>query len=380
MPLTVPDRPTNVAATAGDASASVSFTPPVDDGGTPVTSYGVTCQSFDGLGAATGTASGPASPIVVTGLTNGHMYFCTVTATNAVGTGYPVQSTGVIPGAAPAQVSDPPTNVSAAFGSASGNASATVSFSAPANDGGSVITGYTAKCLSSDGGDPGSGFDAASPVSTMGLTLGHTYQCSVTAMNGIGASLPSALSNTFVSGDGSRRTGEPHCDSRRRVGVGVVCGTGEQRWFGRQPVHGVVHVHGRRRFRRRIFGVVADRGVGADERQHVPVHGDGNECRRYERAVGLVEHGSCPRPFRPHPVPRLRFCTARPRQRCRGVHRRTAVRPSPATSPQSPPAERRCRVRRDRRPSRTSRRARTSSACGRRTPSVMARGRAGRTP
>ncbi len=196
VPLGLPDRPTDVVATAGDASVSVAFTPPVNDGGSPITSYGATCHSTDG--GVIGNASGATSPVVVSALTNGHLYFCTVTATNVVGAGSVSElSTGVVPGASAAQVPDSPTNVSATFATALGNTSASVSFTAPANNGGAVITGYTAKCLSSDGGDPGSGFDVASPVSAMGLTLGHTYQCTVTAANAVGTSAPSAASNTF---------------------------------------------------------------------------------------------------------------------------------------------------------------------------------------
>jgi outer membrane autotransporter protein len=76
-----PGAPTIGTATAGDASASVSFTPPTNDGGTPITSYTVT-SSPGGI-----TASGAGSPITATGLTNGTAYAFTVTATNSAGSG-----------------------------------------------------------------------------------------------------------------------------------------------------------------------------------------------------------------------------------------------------------------------------------------------------
>lgn len=74
-----PGAPTNVVATPGDGSASVAFTPGPEHGAT-VTTYTVTANP----GGA--TATGSASPITVTGLTNGTSYTFTVAATNSVGT------------------------------------------------------------------------------------------------------------------------------------------------------------------------------------------------------------------------------------------------------------------------------------------------------
>ena len=88
----VPAAPTAVTATAGDEQATVNFTPPTDNGGSPVTSYTVTANPGGK------TATGTQSPIVVAGLTNGTAYTFTVTATNKVGTGNPsAPSTAVTP-------------------------------------------------------------------------------------------------------------------------------------------------------------------------------------------------------------------------------------------------------------------------------------------
>lgn len=77
----LPGAPTAVVATAGNAKASVAFTAPASDGGADITSYTVTSSpgSF--------TATGAASPLTVTGLTNETAYTFTVTATNVRGTG-----------------------------------------------------------------------------------------------------------------------------------------------------------------------------------------------------------------------------------------------------------------------------------------------------
>ena len=78
---TLPGVPTNVNATAGNTQATVSFPPPANNGGAAITSYKVT-SSPGGI-----TATGTASPIIVTGLTNGTAYTFTVQAINAIGTG-----------------------------------------------------------------------------------------------------------------------------------------------------------------------------------------------------------------------------------------------------------------------------------------------------
>jgi hypothetical protein len=84
-----PLAPSGVTATAGNASASVSWSAPAS-GGSPITTYTVT--PFIGSTAqpaTTVTGSPPATTATVSGLTNGTTYTFTVTATNAVGTGPP---------------------------------------------------------------------------------------------------------------------------------------------------------------------------------------------------------------------------------------------------------------------------------------------------
>ncbi|WP_240472990.1 S-layer homology domain-containing protein [Paenibacillus sanguinis] len=74
-----PTPPTNVTAIAGNRQATVRFTAPASDGGSPITSYEVTAEPGGQ------TVAGAASPIVVTGLSNGTSYTFTVKAVNAVG-------------------------------------------------------------------------------------------------------------------------------------------------------------------------------------------------------------------------------------------------------------------------------------------------------
>ncbi|REK56570.1 MAG: hypothetical protein C6W55_07420 [Thermobacillus sp.] len=80
-PMTVPGAPTNVAASAGDGQATVTFMAPAESGGSPITEYVVTASPGGK------TASGTSGPITVTGLTNGTSYTFTVKAVNKVGAG-----------------------------------------------------------------------------------------------------------------------------------------------------------------------------------------------------------------------------------------------------------------------------------------------------
>src|SRR6202041_3439614 len=96
-------------------------------------------------GGQTCTSTSPSPPTTsctVNGLTNGITYTFTVTATNALGTSAASSSASGTPGAVPGA----PTGVTAA----GGYQSATVSWNAPAANGGFAVTGYTV--TSSPGG------------------------------------------------------------------------------------------------------------------------------------------------------------------------------------------------------------------------------------
>ncbi len=96
----VPGIPTGILADGGDASASVSFTEPTNDGNSQITGYTATASP----GGATGT--GLTSPITVSGLTNGVDYTFTVHATNAIGNSPESGSSNSVTPAAPVLPSD----------------------------------------------------------------------------------------------------------------------------------------------------------------------------------------------------------------------------------------------------------------------------------
>lgn len=80
-PKTVPGAPTNVTAIAGNGQATISFTAPVDNGGSAITGYTVTSNPGNITAAGTGNL------ITLTGLTNKTTYTFTVAAMNVAGTG-----------------------------------------------------------------------------------------------------------------------------------------------------------------------------------------------------------------------------------------------------------------------------------------------------
>jgi Fibronectin type III domain/Dockerin type I domain len=176
-PASVPGAPSITMAAAGNGKATLSFTPPTSDGGATISFYTASCSP--GPIATTATVG----PLTVTGLTNGVTYSCTVTATNSAGTGPASAAMDVTP---LATVAGAPTNLIAT----AGDAFASVAFTAPADDGGSPISGYTVSCTEpSPTASSASG--SQSPIIVNGLTNGVTYSCSVVAVNGIGNSAAS---------------------------------------------------------------------------------------------------------------------------------------------------------------------------------------------
>ena len=92
-PATVPGAPTITSTQAADGRVTLLFSAPLLNGGAPITSYTARCTAD----AITITAFSGSLSITVTGLTNGIAYSCSVTATNAVGTGPPSSAVVVTP-------------------------------------------------------------------------------------------------------------------------------------------------------------------------------------------------------------------------------------------------------------------------------------------
>lgn len=180
--LTAPAAPESLSATPGNASVSLSWAAPSSDGGSPITTYKVYVGTSSGSTVYLGETGGTNTTYVVNGLTNGQLYFFTVTAVNAIDESAASAETSATPGAAPW----PPTSLAATRG----NQSVSLSWSAPASNGGFAVTDYRIYTGTSSGSTTLLASTGGSNTSFVvnGLTNGQLYYFTVAAVNARGES------------------------------------------------------------------------------------------------------------------------------------------------------------------------------------------------
>ena len=204
--VAAPGAPTGVAATPGNASATVSWTAPGTNGGSAVTGYTVRVVNAAGTQVGGLRQAGTTTSLVVTGLTNGTAYRFQVAATNVAGTGaYSALSSAVTPTSA-ATVPGPPVIGVPVQGASGGTLTATARWTPPTTTGGSAITGYQVTALRMSS----SAADATVLSRTTSRVLGPlvrqreftlaagNYRFEVVAINSVGTSVPSARSANVV--------------------------------------------------------------------------------------------------------------------------------------------------------------------------------------
>ena len=198
-----PDAPSGLAATAGDVQVTLAWTAPTSDGGSSITGYKVERSTDAGVTWTVLTASSGSSSTsyTATGLTNGSAYAFQVSAVNAVGT----SAVSATAAATPDVVPGAPTSVA----TTSAHAEATVSWVAPASNGGTAVTGFTVAWTSNavQGMTFGSAMVAPSTMAyrLTGLVNGVTYTFTVTASNVAG----NGAASTSVAAVPYTRAGSP---------------------------------------------------------------------------------------------------------------------------------------------------------------------------
>jgi Fibronectin type III domain len=184
--VTVPGKPLNVVASAGNASARVTWRK-AHDNGSAITKYVV------GGGPSAITLGANQRAADIKGLTNGKTYRFTVYAVNAKGSGPKATSNAVIP---TSDVPDAPISVTA-----TAKPDGTVAVTWPAANGqGRKIIRYSVTAVTGGTQAPVSDVKTTTAIVAAGaLTYGTQYAFTVVSVNDKGAgSAPSPLSNIVV--------------------------------------------------------------------------------------------------------------------------------------------------------------------------------------
>jgi uncharacterized protein YjbI with pentapeptide repeats len=165
-----PAAPAITGLSNGDGQVSVGVSDS-DPGTSPITSYEVTATARSQPAASPVTATGPTSPILVTGLTNGGTYVFTATATNAFGTS---------PSSAPSGALN--VGLAPAFNSGPANGAAGQAYSS-----GFTVTGAPAPAVTQVSGDLPPGLTLSSDGELTGTpTQAGSYEFTVEAVNDVG--------------------------------------------------------------------------------------------------------------------------------------------------------------------------------------------------
>ena len=184
-PATVPAAPGSVTAVAGVTSISVSWSAPSTNGSAIVGYYAVASSTATPVTSWCATTQ---LNCVLTGLAPDAVYTVEVQATNGVGAGPFATSNAVTPYTTP----DAPTSPSGT----AGNGQVSLTWTPPASDGGSAVTGYEVSYGTSAGSLTSSVATGSTGTSytVTGLTNGTPYYFAVAAINAAGIGAPSSTS------------------------------------------------------------------------------------------------------------------------------------------------------------------------------------------
>jgi len=181
----VPTAPIAVLAMAGVGSATVTWTAPANNGGTPIIGYTISASP----GGATTQVSGSTTLVIFNGLTPGTSYTFTVVAANMIGSGKASHPT------VPVFVPTVPGRVTGVSATPLDSAAQLV-WTVP-GDGGGTISSYTITPTPA-AGPPVVVTAPAAGGSFPGLVNGTSYTFTVSATNQVGAGPASAASTPVI--------------------------------------------------------------------------------------------------------------------------------------------------------------------------------------
>jgi fibronectin type 3 domain-containing protein len=180
---TTPSAPRELAAEPGNGQAMLTWLPPQDDGGRPVTGYNV----YSGTGVADATlleSLGDVTSHTLTGLDNGVEYKLMVAAVNAGGPGELAGPVSVVPQGLPSA----PRNVSAT----AGDGVVHLAWDPPDSDGGSPVLRYQVRRGDAEGSEePYREVEGTTTLSDTDVVNGRTYHYTVAAETAVGEGAPS---------------------------------------------------------------------------------------------------------------------------------------------------------------------------------------------
>ncbi|MYH87292.1 MAG: hypothetical protein F4125_01435, partial [Acidimicrobiaceae bacterium] len=148
-PAVAPGMVGDLSSAPGNGTLTLSWTAPEDDGGSEITGYVVSWRTGGQATADTADVAGDATGYTITGLDNTKSYSVWVAAMNAAGTG---EAAMVPAGTDSTNVSPKPQAASAPqnFTVKAGNALLNLSWTAPADDGGTTLLNYTVQIRCGD--------------------------------------------------------------------------------------------------------------------------------------------------------------------------------------------------------------------------------------
>jgi fibronectin type 3 domain-containing protein len=193
-----PSAPQHLQAASGNAQITLLWQAPSSNGSSAITEYRIYRGNSSGSEKYLTSVDGNNLTYTDTGLTNGQTYFYRVSAMNAAGEGPESDEASATPtsGNTPSPIQN--LQISA------GNAQVTLTWSAPANNGGSAITGYKIYRGTPSGAISYMTTITGTSYTDTGLTNGQTYYYHVSAVNGNGeGSLSNEISATPEIGGSS---------------------------------------------------------------------------------------------------------------------------------------------------------------------------------